>query len=149
VSRESMEAMREVLWVLGAREEAGLDLATRLQRTAQRMLARQKIQWLDTPQNPPTEWPAESRREVFLFFKEAMANVVRHARASRVELGAQIDDGEFVLTVRDDGVGFDPPHAHEGVGLKSLRERARDLHGQMTIQSAPGSGTTVILRAPV
>lgn len=149
VSRESMEAMREVLWVLGAREEAGMDLATRLQRTAQRMLARQKIQWIETPQNPPTEWPAESRREVFLFFKEAMANVVRHARASRVELGARIDDGEFVLTVRDDGVGFDPPHAHEGVGLKSLRERARDLRGHMTIQSAPGDGTTVILRAPV
>jgi len=149
VSRESMEAMREVLWVLGAREEAGLDLATRLQRTAQRMLARQKVDWLAAPQNPPAAWPAESRREVFLFFKEAMANVVRHARASRVELGAEIDCGEFVLTVRDDGVGFDPPHAREGVGLKSLRERARDLRGHMTIQSAPGTGTTVILRAPV
>ncbi len=149
VSRESMEAMREVLWVLGAREEAGLDLATRLQRTAQRMLARQKIDWLAAPQNPPAAWPAESRREVFLFFKEAMANVVRHARATHVELGAQIDCGEFVLTVRDDGIGFDPPHAREGVGLKSLRERARDLHGQMTIQSTPGAGTTVTLRAPV
>jgi signal transduction histidine kinase len=149
VSRESMEAMREVLWVLGAREEAGLDLATRLQRTAQRMLARQKIHWLAAPENPPAAWPVESRREVFLFFKEAMANVVRHARATCVELGAQIERGEFVLTVRDDGVGFDPPNAREGVGLKSLRERARDLHGQMTIQSTPGTGTTVTLRAPV
>jgi signal transduction histidine kinase len=144
-----MEAMREVLWVLGAREEAGIDLATRLQRTAQRMLARQKIQWLAAPENPPTAWPAESRREVFLFFKEAMANVVRHARAQRVELGAQIERREFVLTVRDDGVGFDPATAHEGVGLKSLRERARDLHGCMTIQSELGAGTTVILRAPI
>ncbi len=62
VSRESMEAMREVLWVLGAREEAGIDLATRLQRTAQRMLARQKVDWLAAPQNPPAAWPAESRR---------------------------------------------------------------------------------------
>ncbi len=149
VSRESMEAMREVLWVLGAREEAGLDLATRLQRTAQRMLARQEIHWRPAPQNPPTAWPVESRREIFLFFKEALANVVRHARAKRVELSAQIERRDFVLVVSDDGVGFDPAQAYEGVGLKSLRERARDLRGQMTIQSTVGGGTTITLRAPL
>jgi signal transduction histidine kinase len=149
VSRESMEAMREVLWVLGAREEAGIDLATRLQRTAQRMLARQDIRWLHAPENPPSAWPVEARREVFLFFKETLANVVRHARARRVELRAQVVRGAFVLAVSDDGVGFDPAHAREGVGLKSLRERARDLHGQMTIQSTAGGGTTVTLRVPL
>ena len=148
VSSESMEAMREVLWVLGAREEAGLDLATRLQRTAQRMLARQEIHWLAPPENPPPSWPAEARREIFLFFKEALANVVRHARARGVELRAQLEHGAYVLAVRDDGVGFDPAVAREGVGLKSLRERASDLHGQLIIQSAPGAGTTVTLRAP-
>ncbi|MDR3404008.1 MAG: discoidin domain-containing protein [Chthoniobacter sp.] len=149
VSRESMEAMREVLWVLGAREEAGLDLATRLQRTAQRMLARQTIHWQAPPENPPTEWPAEARREVFLFFKETLANIVRHSRAKRVELRAQIENREFVLTIHDDGVGFDPTHVREGIGLKNMRERARDLNGQVSIQSSPEAGTTITLRAPV
>jgi signal transduction histidine kinase len=149
VSRESMEAMREVLWVLGAREEAGIDLATRLQRTAQRMLARQSIHWAAPPQNPPTEWPAEARREVFLFFKETLANIVRHSRARRVELRTQIENGEFVLSVHDDGVGFDPAHVREGIGLKNLRERARDLDGHMAIHSSPEAGTTITLRAPV
>jgi signal transduction histidine kinase len=149
VSRESMEAMREVLWVLGAREEAGVDLATRLQRTAQRMLARQEIHWEAPPVNPPADWPAEARREVFLFFKETLANIVRHSRAKRVELGAKIVDREFVLTVRDDGVGFDPTHVREGIGLKNLRERARDLDGHFTIESKAESGTTVTLRAPI
>jgi signal transduction histidine kinase len=113
------------------------------------MLARQKIDWISPVQNPPPEWPAEARREVFLFFKEALANVVRHARAAKVELRAQIERGEFVIAIRDDGVGFDPAQAHEGVGLKSLRERARDLRGHFSIESAPGGGTTVALRAPV
>ncbi len=147
VSRESMEAMREVLWVLGAREEAGIDLAARLQRTAQRMLARQEIHWLAAPESPPATWSVEARREIFLFFKETLANVVRHSRARRVELRAQIVRGEYVLSVSDDGVGFDPAHAREGVGLKSLRERARDLRGDLTIQSKPGGGTIVSLRA--
>jgi signal transduction histidine kinase len=149
VSRESMEAMREVLWVLGAREEAGIDLATRLQRTAQRMLARQEIHWRGTPQNPPATWPAEAHREVFLFFKEALANIVRHSRATRVELSAQIERRDFVLVVSDDGVGFNPAQDHEGVGLKSLRERARDLRGQMSICSTTTGGTSVTLRAPL
>jgi signal transduction histidine kinase len=149
VSRESMEAMREVLWVLGAREEAGIDLATRLQRTAQRMLARQSVRWVAPPQNPPAEWPAEARREVFLFFKETLANIVRHSRAKQVELQSEIQNGQFVLTVHDDGVGFDPAHVREGIGLKNLRERARDLNGHVTIESVMEVGTTVTLRAPV
>jgi len=149
VSRESMEAMREVLWVLGAREEAGVDLATRLQRTAQRMLARQEIQWQAPPENPPADWPAESRREVFLFFKESLANIVRHSRAKEVELSAKIVGREFTLTIRDDGVGFDPAHVREGIGLKNLRERARDLDGHFTIDSSAEKGTTITLRAPL
>ncbi len=149
VSRESMEAMREVLWVLGAREEAGIDLATRLQRTAQRMLARQDLRWLAPPQNPPARWTAEARREVFLFFKEGLANIVRHSRASRVELRSEIQNGDFVLTIHDDGIGFDPAHVREGIGLKNLRERARDLNGHVAIDSSPEKGTTITLRAPL
>jgi len=136
VSSESMEAMREVLWVLGAREEAGIDLATRLQRTAQRMLARQEIRWQAPPENPPTDWPAEARREVFLFFKETLANIVRHSRAKHVDLRAHLEHREFILAVHDDGVGFDPSHA-------------RDLKGHFTIESSPDAGTTITLRAPV
>jgi signal transduction histidine kinase len=144
-----MEAMREVLWVLGAREEAGLDLATRLQRTAQRMLARQEIHWQAPAENPPPEWPAEARREVFLFFKESLANIVRHSRAKRVELRAQIEGREFVLAIHDNGIGFDTTHVREGIGLKNLRERARDLHGHVSLASSPESGTAITLRAPI
>ena len=149
VSSECLEAVRVVLWVLGAREEAGIDLATRLQRTAQRMLARQEIRWEAPPENPPPEWPAEARREVFLFFKETLANIVRHSRAKHVELRARIEHREFTLTIHDDGVGFDPAHVREGIGLKNLRERARDLKGHFTIESSPETGTTITLRAPV
>jgi signal transduction histidine kinase len=112
------------------------------------MLARQEIYWLAPPESPPATWSVEARREIFLFFKETLANVVRHSRARRVELRAQIVRGEYVLSVSDDGVGFDPAHAREGVGLKSLRERARDLRGDLSIQSKPGGGTSVTLRAP-
>ena len=132
-----------------AREEAGLDLVTRLQRTAQRMLARQEIRWLAAPENPPPGWPANSRREVFLFFKEALANVVRHARARRVELRAQVVRGEFVLTVSDDGVGIDPARRRSGLGLRGIEERVKELFGTMTVGSAAGQGTTLAIQLPL
>jgi len=149
VSRESMDSMREVLWVLGAREEAGLDLATRLDRTAQRMLARQEIVWIAAPENPPPTWTADARREVFLFFKEALANIVRHADARRVELRACVRDRHYELEIRDDGRGFDSAKVTPGIGLKSLQERARTLRARFILDSAPGRGTRIALAIPL
>ncbi len=149
VSRESMDSMREVLWVLGAREEAGLDLATRLDRTAQRMLARQEIIWLAPPANPPLDWNSAARREVFLFFKEALANVIRHAHARRVELRAAPVGRFYQLEIRDDGRGFDPATTPPGLGLKSLHDRARTLRARMHLDTAPGRGTRITLFIPL
>jgi len=149
VSRESMDSMREVLWVLGAREEAGLDLATRLDRTAQRMLARQEIVWSAAPENPPPSWTADARREVFLFFKEALANIARHANARRVELRAGTRARNYELEIRDDGRGFDAAKVPPGVGLKSLHERARTLRARFILDSAPARGTRITLSIPL
>jgi signal transduction histidine kinase len=149
IARESTDAMREVLWVVGAREEAGFDLATQLQRAAARVLPGRRVVWAEPPASPPAGWSAETRRQVFLFFKEALANVARHAQASEVRLGAACRDGAFELTVADDGRGFDPARAAGGIGLASLRERARTLGGSCMIDSAPGKGTRVTLRVPV
>lgn len=149
IAHESTDAMREVLWVAGAREEAGLELAEQLRRAAARALAGRTACWTACSAPSTAEWPAESRRQAFLFFKEAVANVARHSAATRVDLSAALLDGFFELTVADDGRGFDPAVAAHGIGLTSLRDRARTLGGTCTITSAPGAGTRVTLRVPV
>lgn len=77
---------------------------------------------------------------------EALHNAVRHAKADHVTVRLAGENGKLVVEVSDDGVGFDP-HAPDvrsrHLGLTSMEERARELHGRLKIRSAPGQGTTV------
>jgi len=150
IARESTDAMREVLWVVGAREEAGIDLAAQLRRAAARVLPGQRVRWQEMPESLPADWPVEAQRQVFLFFKEALANIARHAHATEVDLSAALQHGRFTLRIADNGRGFDLARVEKrGVGLNSLRERARVLRGSCTIESTPGQGTRVTLEVPI
>jgi signal transduction histidine kinase len=84
--------------------------------------------------------------------QESLANVGKHARASRVGVTLSYMDSELTLDVRDDGVGFDPsavvPEPGSGVGLVGMRHRAARLAGDLVVESEPGQGTAVSLRVP-
>lgn len=82
--------------------------------------------------------------------QEALRNVARHAGASRVAVSLVETDHRLLLTVADDGVGFDPARRpeHPSLGLDSMRERAQAVRGTLEIESAPGRGTTVRARVP-
>jgi signal transduction histidine kinase len=87
--------------------------------------------------------------------QEALSNVARHAEARTVHVSATFGAGEFVLHVQDDGKGFSAPErvsdlaAAGHYGLMGMQERAELIGGRLSIQSAPGSGTTVELRVPL
>lgn len=148
VARETTDAMREVLWLVGARQEMGIDLAAHLKLAANRMLPSRAVRWIGESEPLPPAWSADTRRHMFLFFKEALANIARHSRAQHVELSLRHVPPFFELVIVDDGRGFDPATAHRGVGLDSLRERARAVGGTCVIDSTPARGTRVTLRVP-
>jgi signal transduction histidine kinase len=87
---------------------------------------------------------------VYRAIREALSNVRRHAQARQASVSlAPGDDGSAVLSVSDDGVGFDPgsvPADH--VGLRILADLAASLGGSLEVQSAPGRGTTVRMVLP-
>ena len=81
--------------------------------------------------------------------QEALANVARHAHAHTVELQLTYAPEQVVLAVTDDGVGFAPETAADGgIGLDGLSARLDTLSGQLTIDSAPGQGTTLVAEVP-
>ena len=82
--------------------------------------------------------------------QEALANVAKHAAASRVGVTLTFDESEVILDVRDDGAGFDPttPRRSSSFGLGVMRDRAQRLAGTLTLESAPGSGTAVSASIP-
>jgi signal transduction histidine kinase len=88
--------------------------------------------------------PLEAKEGLYRVAQEALNNVVKHAQASRVVIQLQQDHDGIVLSVQDDGVGFDPPVARPGhVGLHTMRERVEKMGGMLRVKSAPEQGTCV------
>ncbi|HWO71203.1 MAG TPA: PAS domain S-box protein [Actinomycetota bacterium] len=98
------------------------------------------------------EPPPEVAVVLYRVAREALTNVAKHARASRVSVAVGSVDGVVRVEVRDDGVGFDPSTAGRPrpwhLGLEAMRERMRLIGGRFEIRSAPGAGTTVAFEAP-
>lgn len=86
--------------------------------------------------------------------QEALANVAKHARASRVGLTLSYMEDLVTLDVRDDGVGFEPDArratggADGGFGLAGMRQRVQRLAGRLVIESEPGGGTAISASVP-
>ena len=95
--------------------------------------------------------PPAVETAVYRVAQEALTNVQRHARASHVSLVLQRTSQGVVAVVEDDGQGFDPAAASQAtgrLGLLGMRERVELVEGHLTVESAPGGGTTVIARIP-
>jgi len=82
--------------------------------------------------------------------QEGLQNVARHAAASCVSIGLRYTRESIMLSIRDDGIGFDPRARREGgeLGLVGIRERILELGGEVSITSHPGEGTTIVVRIP-
>jgi signal transduction histidine kinase len=98
----------------------------------------------------PVDLPSDLLIAAFRIVQEAVSNAVRHAKARRIEIRARYRPDQIELQVNDDGEGFDPDQASVeqeprfGLGLIGMRQRAQDAGGNVSIQSKPGAGTTVL-----
>jgi signal transduction histidine kinase len=98
---------------------------------------------------PGLEISSEARQALLRILREAMSNATRHAEASKVHVAID-GPAPLVMAISDDGVGFDPETAGrpDSLGLQSMRERAINLGGYLSVESLRGQGTTVALVLP-
>ncbi|MBQ1093968.1 GAF domain-containing sensor histidine kinase [Streptomyces sp. B93] len=95
--------------------------------------------------------PASQEEALLRVAQEALHNALRHSGAEHVDVTLERRGGGAVLRITDDGIGFDPGtvrHAGRHLGLVSMRDRAGGVGGRLTVQSAPGKGTTIEMEAP-
>jgi two-component system, NarL family, sensor kinase len=98
--------------------------------------------------------PAEAELALYRIHQEALNNVERHARARNVTVRLTKPDGCIQLTIKDDGIGFDPDHPangkeRQGLGLLRMRERAASVGGALSVKSAPRTGMEIEVRIPL
>jgi PAS domain S-box-containing protein len=93
---------------------------------------------------------AEAAVALFRIAQEALNNTAKHAAARSIKVTLGVENGEVMLTIADDGRGFDPGSVRRGRwGMSTMRERAEAAGGRLAVESAPGSGTTVRASVPL
>ncbi|MDO8544842.1 MAG: histidine kinase [Opitutaceae bacterium] len=98
-----------------------------------------------------TEWEHDFTTVFFRIFQETLTNIIRHAKATRVEVRLNEEAGHLVLVVKDNGRGISEEEiaGTKSLGLVGMRERAMLIGGEVSLQGRPGKGTSVALRVPL
>jgi len=106
---------------------------------------------VDLPtQFPPCVLTPEQRHNLFLAAKEALNNVVRHARASEVRFKIEATEADLRILVEDNGVGFNGAPPRNGAeGFRNMRQRMKEIGGECRFEAAPGRGTRVAFSFPL
>ncbi|MCU0341584.1 MAG: histidine kinase [Spirosomaceae bacterium] len=147
-SREAMQLVRETVWEINPRNDQSEEWLDRLTRFAQDTLDAQQIELVlhIAPEVRQLRLPIDERRHLFLFFKEAINNIAKHAKAKEVRVEFGLENVELWIKIEDDGVGFDVENQPLGNGLRNFETRAKALRATYQFRSEIGKGTTLLLR---
>lgn len=150
-ARELVTALDEIVWAMNPRHDSLASLVSYFSLYADRFLGLANITWqLEGPTgNADQVVDSRRRHQLFLAFKEALTNVVRHSHATAVRLGIRCEQGHVHLFVADNGHGLPAGRPTEEMdGVANMRARIEKLGGRFEIHGEPGQGTTVRFDAP-
>ena len=150
--RRSVEGIRAAIFELRLEETLRESFVTSMKNAVdlhRRMARRAHDVELDVADDFPRELSREAARGIIRIVQESLSNARRHSAARLVTVSLRVEGEEALIEVSDDGRGFDPGSSESGVGTYSTRQRAQEIGGEISLQSAPGSGTRVLLRVPV
>jgi signal transduction histidine kinase len=152
LARELSHGMDEVVWAVNARRDTLRDFASYVCKYAQVFLNPTPIRCrLDVePELPATVFDLPLRRNLFLAVKEALNNAAKHSGAAELFLRIYRADRKLVVTVEDDGRGFDPAQSGgERNGMANMTQRMNEISGGCELFSRPGGGCRVVFTVPL
>jgi len=153
-ARDTTHSLDEIVWAVNPSNDTLDSLITYACKYAQEYLAVVGVRYRAEvpPQLPAVVIPPEVRHNVFLAFKEAVNNVVKHAQASEARIRLRLQPGSFTLEIEDDGRGLGQPEvpaAQTRNGLRNMRKRMEEIHGEFSIAGGANGGTVVRLVVPI
>ena len=152
-SRQLTRTMEEIVWAQDPKRDYLDNLVDYFCSFASNLLADSQISCrLNIPVDlPEIPLEAQKRHELFLVFKEALNNVIKHAGASEVRISLQSLRDSIQILIEDNGRGFQPSDAatSKGNGLANMRSRLQHVGGRVEVHSEPGKGTRIEILLPV
>jgi signal transduction histidine kinase len=149
-SRETVDAMSDIVWAVNPNRDRLGDLTQRMRRVADEACSAANVAlvFITPADDSDLTLGVDTRRELFLIFKEAMSNIMRHAHCTEMRIELRLEDHALQLRLSDNGRGFEVSSASTGNGLVNMRRRAQQLGGELDISSG-ATGTTITVRAPI
>jgi ligand-binding sensor domain-containing protein/signal transduction histidine kinase len=153
-ARETSHALDEIVWTVNPSNDTLDGLINYICKNAQEYLSVAGLRYrLEIPADLPRKTISpEARHNVFLAAKEAVTNIVRHAKASEVWIRLQLEPRSFTLKIEDNGRGPGDIHSEAAQarnGLSNMRKRMEDIGGKFSIAARLEGGTIVALTVPI
>ena len=145
IARESSLAMRDIVWLLERRQDTIGDLVQRMRDCAARLLRDVEYSLACRSSKTTAKLTLDAKRHLFLFYKEALHNIVKHSKATTVVVRLYDVRDKLVMEVVDNGVGLPRGENDQMAAVKKISDRARVLEGTLQVESEPGQGTTLRL----
>jgi signal transduction histidine kinase len=149
IAAETVSAVRDIVWLLRPEGDHRIATVEHLRETSSIMLETLDWKFSANEEAWGVELPEEETRHLFLYFREALHNIMRHAKAATVEIRVEKTDGKFRLTISDDGVGIDSAKLDRPATLRALRQRTEALGADLQVETRSENGTQLVLTVPL
>ena len=149
--RQVVKSVDEIIWAINPRNDTLRYLVDYISQFAVEFLHAARLRCrVDLPDDyPERQVSPEVRHNLFLIVKESLNNIAQHAQASEVWLRVKVGADEMIVTVEDNGRGFEQvPDNSRSDGLRNMRQRMEEIGGRLDLDSEPGSGTRISLVYP-
>jgi ligand-binding sensor domain-containing protein/signal transduction histidine kinase len=150
-SQGVMESLDDIVWMIRPGNDSLEVIVSRIREYATPIFEARGIRF--TLSMPPgfgeMRMSLEDRRQLYLIIKEAVNNIVKHSSCSLASLVIAVQKKDLLVTIQDDGQGFDSNLHLRGNGITNMRERASAMGGHLTVESGTGGGTTINLRTRI
>ena len=149
---DMVNKLSDIVWLVNPEQDSLQKLIERLEQYAEEMaiIKSMEVKIIVSPKLENISLPVESRRNIYLFCKEAINNAVKYSNANLLEISLKESDNKKIeIMVSDNGKGFDTVTIRNGNGLINMRQRVEDIGGEYLLKTSPGQGTKIGLNLKI
>jgi signal transduction histidine kinase len=146
-----MESMSDMVWSINPDNDSLQKMLAKMKEFSAEILEPKNMSYRFQGEETlnGTVLDVAQRKNIFLIFKESVNNAAKYSGGSTVDVQMVHVDNNLLLTIRDNGKGFDPSKVLDGNGLKNMNARAREIDANLRVETAEGVGTALHLRLPL
>jgi signal transduction histidine kinase len=146
-----MDSMSDIVWAINPSNDSFEKVILRMKEFAAEILEPAGINYFfrEEPQIAAVPLSVEKRKELYMLFKEAITNAAKYSGATEINISFRMERDSIVLTIMDNGRGFDTQQVTQGNGLRNMRNRAAQMKADLRIDSIPDTGTSIHVLVPI